>query len=122
MKAVYRVWSKPSDNSLYESVGVYDTLAAAQASLLEPHPWHLASSGNWVTDSNPLVFIAPDLVPETLEDRTELALDLIADYGSIAGGHHKAWVLDQVARMLAGDAYEEWKASTGKGLPAGVAP
>ncbi len=39
---------------------------------------------------------------------TEKALDLILRYGSIDGGHHKMWVLDQVVRALTGDKYDEW--------------
>ena len=35
------------------------------------------------------------------------ALDLIVRYGGIDGAHHKDWVLDQVARVLAGDGYNE---------------
>jgi len=34
------------------------------------------------------------------------ALSLIFQYGQIDGAHHKAWVLDQVARVLAGDEYK----------------
>lgn len=30
------------------------------------------------------------------------ALDLIAEYGGIDGGHHKQWLLDQVVRVLTG--------------------
>lgn len=33
---------------------------------------------------------------------TQFALDYIARYGGIDGDHHKAWVLDQVARILNG--------------------
>ena len=35
-------------------------------------------------------------------------LDLIGEYGGIDGGHHKQWLLDQVARILAGDKYKDW--------------
>ena len=34
------------------------------------------------------------------------AIDLVVRYGGIDGDHHKAWVLDQVVRVLAGDDYE----------------
>lgn len=33
---------------------------------------------------------------------TEWAMYFIGRYGGIDGGHHKAWVLDQVARVLKG--------------------
>lgn len=35
------------------------------------------------------------------------ALDLAFRYGVIDGAHHKMWVIDQMVRILAGDAYEE---------------
>ena len=34
--------------------------------------------------------------------RVHEALDIIMEYGSIDGAHHKAWVLDQVVRALTG--------------------
>lgn len=33
---------------------------------------------------------------------TEYAMEFIERYGQIEGDHHKAWVLDQVARILKG--------------------
>ena len=41
-------------------------------------------------------------------DRIAAALDVINQYGGIDGSHHKAWVLDQVVRLLAGDEYAAW--------------
>lgn len=41
-------------------------------------------------------------------DEKQKALDLIAEYGGIGGGHHKQWLLDQVVRVLAGDKYKDW--------------
>lgn len=35
------------------------------------------------------------------------AIGLIVRYGGIDGDHHKAWVLDQVVRVLAQDSYDE---------------
>lgn len=40
------------------------------------------------------------------EIRVLNALDLAAKYGGIDGDHHKAWVIDQMVRALAGDRYE----------------
>ena len=37
--------------------------------------------------------------------KEQAAIDLIVQYGGIDGDHHKAWVLDQVVRILAGDEY-----------------
>lgn len=39
------------------------------------------------------------------------AVDVIRRYGSIDGEHHKAWVIDQVARKLMRDEYDEFVAS-----------
>ena len=44
----------------------------------------------------------------TPEERIEAAMEFISRYGYIDGGHHKQWVLDQVARVLLGDEYDEW--------------
>ena len=39
--------------------------------------------------------------------RIQAAIDLAVQYGGIDGGHHKAWVIDQMVRTLAGDNYAE---------------
>lgn len=36
------------------------------------------------------------------------ALEVALRYGGIDGGHHKAWVIDQMVRALTGARYEEW--------------
>lgn len=35
------------------------------------------------------------------------AIELAVQYGGIDGAHHKAWVIDQMVRVLAGDEYEQ---------------
>lgn len=35
-------------------------------------------------------------------------LKLIMDYSWIEGIHHNQWMLDQIARVAAGNQYEEW--------------
>lgn len=40
-------------------------------------------------------------------DRIEAAIELAVRYGGIDGDHHKAWVIDSMVRMLAGDRYEQ---------------
>jgi hypothetical protein len=35
------------------------------------------------------------------------ALDLAVRFGGIDGDHHKAWVIDQMVRALAGDGYDQ---------------
>ncbi len=34
------------------------------------------------------------------------ARNLILEFGSIDGAHHKQWLIDQVLRLLTGDTYE----------------
>ena len=36
---------------------------------------------------------------------SEQALAIALLYGQVDGGHHKAWVIDQMVRLLAADAY-----------------
>lgn len=39
--------------------------------------------------------------------RIQAAIDLAVRYGGIDGDHHKAWVIDQMVRVLAGDRYRK---------------
>ena len=41
-----------------------------------------------------------------MSKREAEAVEMIVRYGGIDGSHHKAWVLDQVVRILAGDNYD----------------
>jgi hypothetical protein len=43
----------------------------------------------------------------TDNQKIEDAIGLIVQYGGVDGAHHKAWVIDQVLRILAGDEYDE---------------
>lgn len=40
------------------------------------------------------------------DDRIETAIEIAVGYGGVDGVHHKAWVIDQMVRALAGDNYE----------------
>jgi len=40
-------------------------------------------------------------------ERRDAAIDLAVRYGGIDGDHHKAWVIDQMVRILAGDEYAD---------------
>lgn len=40
--------------------------------------------------------------------KKEEALAIIEQYGGFDGNHHKAWVIDQVARALTGKKYKQW--------------
>lgn len=42
----------------------------------------------------------------TSEKRIEKAIKLAVRYGGIDGDHHKAWVIDQMVRALAGKEYK----------------
>ena len=43
------------------------------------------------------------------EQKVKESLRLLNEYGYVDGSHHKQWVLDQLARILADD-YEKWVA------------
>jgi hypothetical protein len=47
------------------------------------------------------------MTTKTTEQRIDDAIDLAVQYGGIDGDHHKAWVIDQMVRALAGDRYAE---------------
>ena len=39
-------------------------------------------------------------------DRIEAAIEIARNWGGVGGSHHKAWVIDQMVRVLAGDLYD----------------
>ena len=41
-----------------------------------------------------------------MQDRINKAIEIAVRYGGIDGDHHKAWVIDQMVRVLAGDQYD----------------
>ncbi len=47
-----------------------------------------------------------------VEQRFDEMLELLA-LGANDGAHHKDWVLDQIARLILGPAYERWAAENG---------
>ncbi len=59
--------------------------------------WRVANDGKWREPPAPV----------------DAALELIGRYGGNDGGHHKQWVLDQVARALLGDRYAQWRLEHG---------
>lgn len=46
-------------------------------------------------------------LPFADRERIDAAIDLAVRYGGIEGDHHKAWVIDQMVRALAGERYAE---------------
>jgi len=59
---------------------------------------------------------------ESKEKRILNALEIAVRYGSIDGAHHKAWVIDQMMRILAGDNYNELIKENGGEWDCGIAP
>jgi hypothetical protein len=59
-------------------------------------------------------------------EREEQIMSIIEKYGQIDGDHHKAWVIDQIARIIKGDDYgtwvEEMKADGEYNYNEGIAP
>ena len=41
------------------------------------------------------------------ESRIQHAIGLAVQFGGVDGAHHKAWVIDRMVRVLAGDRYNE---------------
>ena len=43
----------------------------------------------------------------TNQDKINEAIEMAVRFGGIDGDHHKAWVIDQMVRILAGDTYDQ---------------
>ena len=43
-----------------------------------------------------------------MDEKSKKILDFIYQYGQVDGSHHKAWVIDQIVRIITVDDYEEW--------------
>jgi hypothetical protein len=56
-----------------------------------------------------------------LEAKVNATLELLSEDGWIDGEHHKTWVIDQVARILLGNEYDEWVKKIGD-WETGIAP
>jgi hypothetical protein len=129
MKTEYRVWRKPHERASHTQGDRYPDLATAKATLApQGAVWATNGEGNhWpdMTDRPALAFVAEEQVPESVEDRVHLAVNLIVECGWIDGAHHKAWVMDQVVRVLTGDRYEQVVAEAtadGSEWDEGIAP
>lgn len=46
-------------------------------------------------------------VGDNPEERINMALNMLIQFSQIDGSHHKAWSIDQVTRILAGEKYED---------------
>lgn len=52
------------------------------------------------------VIYVKGFVRKVADRRVDAAIELAVRYGGIDGDHHKAWVIDQMVRVLAGDRYD----------------
>lgn len=50
--------------------------------------------------------VIDDLMSLEATNPVEQAIEIAVRWGGIDGGHHKAWVIDQMVRRLAGEGYE----------------
>lgn len=116
MKTVYDLYHWPHPEAAADVVGTYPSVVLA--ALVTGHPdgpaWKAASyDDGWLlnpagTGGRREWGIFARQVGETDAERVQLTLALISSYGQEDGGHHKAWVIDQVVRTLTGDAYDAW--------------
>jgi hypothetical protein len=110
MKTEFHIWVRPMPRATYRPGDLFPTLDAAKAAtgFGEDVAWGTNGEGNhWPEVDGDLLFVGEEQVPESIEDRIQLAVDLIVQNGWIDGDHHKAWVMDQVVRVLTGDRYEQ---------------
>lgn len=123
MRTEYRLWVKnyvERQASSYRELGLHPTPAAAASATDVPDlsRWPDGLSGSGERSAGPWL-ITPERVPESIEDRAELAVDVALRYALYDGDHHKMWVIDQMVRHLTGDRYP---ATVGDDWDEGVAP
>jgi hypothetical protein len=124
MKTAYDLyhWSTDGAVSCDPDVPRFATLAEAMTAAGHPDAadWHVTPSGAHAlhddlaalagyTKGQPWI-ISEERVAETDAERVELALDVAVEFGQTDGDHHKAWVIDQMVRILTGDRYGQWVA------------
>jgi hypothetical protein len=123
MRTEYRVWHKASENQAYKQYSQHPTreFAAAATTVPDLNDWNVGGDpeNRWVNTDADRWLISIVRVPESQDDRVELAIDTAREYGGYDGDHHKKWVIDQMLRHLAGDRYEQLVPSYWK---TGVAP
>lgn len=120
MKTVYELWLEVAHAVGFGKVGdTHSNLESAMAAAGYPNPadwtWASTDQTNMTvkteardrTGSNDNWLLMPVKVAENDADRVELATELVLEHGQEDGAHHKAWVIDQVLRILTGDQYAE---------------
>lgn len=115
MRTEYRLWHWPEGRAHGEEQGLYPTAEEAIASVRgwKRTAWKEAPRGGWYiplpdgdrTGRYQAYAVSPELVPESLEDRVELAVQVLVETGQEDGDHHKMWTIDQALRILLGDRY-----------------
>ncbi len=124
MKTVYDLyhWTHPDAAADIPHRGLdYMNAAAMEAGHPNPAAWRRVPNDNgWLLDEaltggRREWGIFERRQAETAAERVQLALDLLAEDGQLDGSHHQAWVIDQVARILAGDRYDAWIAEYRRG-------
>jgi ketosteroid isomerase-like protein len=117
VKTVYDLyhWDHP-DACAEVTYGFETREGAAQAAGIAPDAaWERVRNDNgWIIDPHPVTGrqtewgVFERQAAETDTERVQLALDLLAGDGQTDGDHHKAWVIDQTVRILAGEGYDAW--------------
>jgi hypothetical protein len=105
MITVFDTYTKAGSG--YTITGRYPTLPEARAALNLPDEaqWQGGVGGDWIPQrGGPDVFISPTPAAESDADRITLAVELAFEYGDF-DDRHKAWVIDQMLRVLLGDGY-----------------
>jgi hypothetical protein len=116
VKTVYDLyhWSHP-DACAEVTYGFATREAAAQSAGIAPDAvWQRCPHDDgWLIDPDPVTGrqtkwgVFESQSPQTDAERIQLALAEIANFGQTDGDHHKAYVIDQVVRLLAED-YDAW--------------
>lgn len=120
MRTVYDLYHWDHPDACAEVTYGFESRAAARTALTaagvpESAAWQrLQYSDGWLLDPDPVTGrqtewgVFERQQAETDTERVQLALEEIGDYGQTDGDHHKAYVINQVVRILAGDGYAAW--------------
>ena len=85
----------------------YDILYEVASKVCRAEPFDETEIDYHRRDIETFVGITNVRVVDFDDARIMQALDLAVKYGQKGGAHHKAWVIDQMVRVLAGDRYDE---------------
>jgi hypothetical protein len=120
VKTVYDIYHWRHPDACAELTRGYDTPEQAADALFaiagvpRTAEWvRVRADNGWIIDPDPVtgrqtewgVFEREEA--ETDAERVQLALGMAFEYGQTGDDHHKAWVIDQIVRILAGDSYAD---------------